>query len=105
MSELCGPKLIRVCAKCGARKVLEDFGKQTRGKYGRRTECRACQAAGRAAWYDANQDKAKARSAAWREANPKGGATWRAANPDRVKVHETAWREANPEKRKAYNAW
>lgn len=83
---------IKICRKCKA-----EFSDD---------ECIACRKARSAAWRTANPGRNKAISAAWRIANPEKSrastAAYRAANPDKAKACTNAWRDANPDKISAY---
>jgi hypothetical protein len=63
------------CKKCGATKALEDFYKAAGTRDGLRGECKECNAAAKAAWYQRN------RAAVIRKVQ-----AWQAANPERVKA-------------------
>jgi hypothetical protein len=62
----------------------------------------------RAAYRAANLEKARARNAAWRAANPEKArafrAVYRAANLEKERAQNVAWRAANPEKERARKA-
>lgn len=76
---------MKTCSKCGVEKPLAEFCEKGKGKL--RGDCKACQKAYRAAYYQANREKARAQSAAWRR-----------DNLERVRAQRAAWRTANPEK-------
>lgn len=66
--------LFKTCVKCGKTKFLTEFAVAKYGKFGRRTECKACSS------MSAN--------------------TWRMNNKERVNVNMKNWREANKERHK-----
>lgn len=60
----------KVCTKCGERKPLTEFHRQSEARDGRRPDCKACNLARQRARRDANPELNRARVRAWREANP-----------------------------------
>lgn len=91
---------MKTCSRCKEAKPLDAFHKSAAGKYGVTNNCKACMKL----YAAVNSDKARARAAAWRAANPEraraqyeeqvasgrraaNAAAWRAANPDKVKAN------------------
>jgi 5-methylcytosine-specific restriction endonuclease McrA len=110
----------KTCTKCGETKPLEEFHRESRGRYGRRSRCKVCVNAQKKTWREANPEKVRAAFKAWREADPEreyarhkayreanpekkraAFKAWREANPDKERARKKAWREANPEKSRA----
>jgi hypothetical protein len=58
------------CKKCGATKPLELFYKAAGTRDGLRGECKECNAAAKAAWYQQNRDAVIRKVQAWQAANP-----------------------------------
>ncbi len=65
----------RVCIKCGVEKDLDQFAKDKKGKYGRRSQCRDCERAG----------------------NTKRVMGWKRRNPDRVKAARAQYSNSHQE--------
>jgi hypothetical protein len=57
------------CKQCGEVKALDDFYAEAGCRDGRRPECKACTAAKRKRWYEANREREIARVKAWQQAN------------------------------------
>jgi 5-methylcytosine-specific restriction endonuclease McrA len=106
----------KACSRCGETKPLEDFSRQKIGRYGRRADCKACQAAYNSAWKHANPDKIvaarearyalrrdeilaynKAWNRAHRPAMNQAVREWRTRNRKSVQEQKAAWRLANPD--------
>ena len=62
--------LSKVCKHCGSTKPLDRFHRDRAARDGRRPECKACTAARRRAWYEANREREISRVKAWQQANP-----------------------------------
>ncbi|HEX2737134.1 MAG TPA: endonuclease VII domain-containing protein [Acidimicrobiia bacterium] len=58
------------CKKCGEVKPLADFYNETSGRDGKRATCKLCESATRRRWYQANSERAIARSLQWQRDNP-----------------------------------
>ncbi len=65
----------KVCSVCGHLKPIEDFYKATGTRDGRRGDCKSCNLARKASWYQRNREREIARVR-----------DWQAANPDRVRA-------------------
>ena len=90
---------IRFCPKCNEETARYDDGK-----------CKPCKRANGIAWRKADPAKVKAIKAAYYAANAEKvkakSAAWAAANPDRLRETKAAYRAANIDKIKARNsAW
>lgn len=87
---------MKVCRKCSS----TDF--YTNGK------CRTCARARSNAWRVANPDRAKARTAAWvaqnRDKKKCSDARWGAANKGRKRASNSAYRNANVDELRSYHA-
>jgi hypothetical protein len=59
----------RRCKHCGEAKPLDEFYADAAARDGRRPECKACTAARRRRWYEANREREIARVKAWQQAN------------------------------------
>lgn len=85
------------CTKCGQVKPLESFAKRAAKKDGHRSQCRACDAADRAA----NVEQERERGTRWRAENrERQRATERRrywVDPDRVRARKRDWQRANAE--------
>lgn len=102
----------KTCSKCGDEKPLNEFcaHKTTRDRRGVR--CNACETERARARYAADREGRKAKSAAWREANPErhmqNVAAWRTAHPEKhkasVRKARAKWARAHPEKVNARNS-
>ena len=55
----------RICTKCGATKPLTAFYRLATGKYGRKSQCKACQIAVTTAWIKANREHFNDLNADW----------------------------------------
>ena len=51
----------KICTGCGEDKPLEDYGKETKGKYGRASKCKQCIKTRDSKYYDKNSEKVKTR--------------------------------------------
>lgn len=116
---------IKRCAKCGIDKPVSAFGKHSRQKDGMQRDCKECNrkyhqgyrdrhpgdnAKRSAEWRERNLDVARARVAAFNEANPERMASYTAAyrkrHPDRRKVSCASYRLKNIDKeRKRRREW
>ena len=88
---------MKTCTKCRVLQPLAEFSRDRIGPDGLSYNCKSCAKAKSAAWRTANPERAKASQAAWRAANPErkkaSNAAWYAANSESVK----AWYAANRE--------
>ena len=57
------------CKHCGRIKAIEDFYGDRAARDGHRPECKACTAARRKRWYEANREREIARVKAWQQSN------------------------------------
>src|SRR6476659_7094558 len=60
----------KTCRKCGEAKSTSEFHKHANGKGGLHSECKECTKARVRAYYHANRERALARKAEYRRANP-----------------------------------
>jgi len=105
--------ITKVCTKCGEDKELGEYYKSTRGRHGRKSRCRACNAKYRAAnkgkiadrhakWYAANKDRVAASQAKWSSANKDKvaakSARYRAAHKDKVAAYCAKYHAANKDR-------
>ena len=86
----------RVCTKCGEEKLLEEFSKCKKGKYGRVSQCKLCRSKKEKQYRKANKEKISKREKKYRE-----------ANKERIAERTKQYREANKqyysaERRKQY---
>jgi len=58
------------CNSCGLIKPLDDFYRATGTRDGRRGDCKTCNLARKAKWYDANREREIARVRAWQSEHP-----------------------------------
>lgn len=88
---------VKICPKCGEAKALENFHRDKRRSDGRFPYCKACMSVHTRAWYEKNEDRAKAKAHTWRGANPErateNGRRWRNANASRIATYKDANRE------------
>ena len=82
--------MVKICSKCHVEKALSEFYADKRHRDGCQPRCRACVAAGNAAFYAAHPEEKLARNAAWA-----------VANPEKVKARDDAFHAANP----LYRIW
>lgn len=91
----------KTCTKCSETKPLEAFNRDRHAKDGRCSQCKACTAERRRAWYVANREyKAeldRAYYAANKERVNERNRSYHAANRQRAAKRGRAWREANKE--------
>lgn len=91
------------CTKCNAYKPLSDFPRQSCNRDGYAYHCKVCKQTAHRDWMAknreanrlsqaeyraANRDRARARTVAWRKANPGAMANWRKANPDKTRNND-----------------
>lgn len=60
---------MKVCAKCGVEKPLEEFNKRTQSKDGKHYYCKACANTYTKRWYAANKQRHVELNAVWARAN------------------------------------
>jgi hypothetical protein len=61
----------KTCTKCGETKVLEEFGPQKKGKFGRHSQCRTCTNAAKREYIQSNPDYRARQYASSSERNKK----------------------------------
>ena len=59
----------RTCSKCGEDKALGEFNRDKRKSLGRRSDCKACEAAKKAEYRATNRGAIRAQHAEWRASN------------------------------------
>ncbi len=97
----------KTCSNCGKGKDLEDFGVQSRGLYGRKSECKLCLAQKEIARRAADPEAARAYKRQWwadkqhtpeeREQAARKAQAWYRSNKSRHLVTWHAWVKAHPE--------
>ena len=96
MPETSNGEPMKECTKCAEDKPLDEFSRDPRKSCGRKSQCRVCDNARRAAYRRANIEKEREADRAYRAANSERIAEyargWRAENPE----HGAKWRAANP---------
>ena len=60
----------KICTGCSEDKLLEEYGKESKGKLGRASKCKACVKARDKAYYEKNSDSVRARTKEYRLADP-----------------------------------
>ena len=97
------------CAGCGEVKPVSAFHRHQRHPDGYHSRCKVCRKAETTVYYVANAEAVKARSKAWREANPERYKQqlkdWAAkpGNLERKREVDRAWKHAHQEHRKEYS--
>jgi hypothetical protein len=79
----------KICTKCGVEKSIEEFGKDRRGKYGRKARCNTCLAEYARHLLRNNRELADRQRESHRR--------WRRDNPERVKAYMSAWHASHKE--------
>ena len=102
---------MKECTKCAEEKPLDEFSRDPRKSCGRKSQCRVCDNARRAAYRRANIEKEREADRAyraanseriaeyargWRAENPEHGAKWRVDNPEYMAEYGARYRAANP---------
>ena len=98
----------KVCTKCHAHKLLEEFNRRKDGRYGRGAQCKVCVIEIRRLRYIEHPEAAEKRRVAkcenarqWREENREQSREttkkWREANPEKAREHYSQWVDADPE--------
>ena len=80
----------KVCSQCGVEKPRTEYSKHSATKDGIRNFCKICSNIKFRDWYQANPEKARARSKAYYD-----------KNPEMLIARTDAWKAANPEKSRA----
>lgn len=98
----------KTCSRCGASKDISGFGKRKANRDGLRGVCRECENVGYKAYYTANAEKMRKKSATYRSNNPEkvyeANKKWKASNPERARENDRRWRADNPAKVSAISA-
>ena len=104
------------CAKCGGSKSITEFAPFKSGRY---SYCRSCVKILNKIFYEKNKEREKARSKAYKDANPEKVKHWsekwnspqnektkiyRLNNSDKIKANGDRWRKENPDKARAIYA-
>src|SRR5205814_9109300 len=96
------------CVGCGAIKPVSAFHRSKKSTDGYRGRCKECRKAETTVYYVGHSDAVKARSKAWREANPerfreqlRDWAT-RPGNLERKRAHNRAYYRAHRQEKKEY---
>ena len=102
---------MKKCTKCGKRKRLTSFNKESCNKDGLEFRCRICSREDRRVYYQNGGkkfiDKSNKR---WAKQNPekikeyakKRAAKWRTKNPEKSKIYDQLYRLKNKKKLKVY---
>lgn len=92
---------MKSCNKCSAVKPLSDFHQNKSSLDGYTHVCKACAIAKSRAWYEANREKAAARSKVYRAANKETNVAkaqkWAEENRERSREIKAAWKKRNPD--------
>lgn len=99
------------CTKCGEVKPLDAFGREKRGKYGRRGECKTCHkiayGATHKAYYETNADRIRARERARyqekAEAMRQYTRDYNATHKEAKREYNRAYNAAHAEEKREYN--
>lgn len=85
---------MKECTKCAEEKPLDEFSRDPRKSCGRKSQCRVCDNARRAAYRRANIEKEREADRAYRESRDlrEYAEQWRAENPN----YHAKWRAENP---------
>ena len=111
MPETSNGEPMKECTKCAEDKPLDEFSRDPRKSCGRKSQCRVCDNARRAAYRRANIEKEREADRAyraanseriaeyargWRAENPEHGAKWRVDNSEYMAEYGARYRAANP---------
>lgn len=75
----------KICSKCQTSKPLEEFAKDSRGKLGRRSDCKICNCKSSCERQKKNMDKVLIKNALWRKKNSKHYQNWRISHAPRAR--------------------
>lgn len=96
---------MKMCAKCGLEKPLDEFYRQTAGKDGLGSYCKLCVREYAKQWRYANPERHKANVARWCKEHPEqaraGRARWRKEHPKQVKAQKARHNRKHAEQCKA----
>ena len=94
MPETSNGEPMKECTKCAEEKPLDEFSRDPRKSCGRKSQCRVCDNARRAAYRRANIEKEREADRAYRESRDllEYAEQWRAENPN----YHAKWRAENP---------
>lgn len=82
---------MKICAKCGEAKPVNEYSKHTKKRDGLQSCCKACNSIDSTGWYAANSGRKK-----------ENNAEWKANNPKKHGAHNSKWAAANPEARRIF---
>jgi hypothetical protein len=88
----------KVCNKCGEEKLLEEFDKQAKGKYGKRATCKLCRKQNGKRYYEANKEQKKQYQEANKEKIAEYIKQYRKENKEKLVEYGKQYQEANKEK-------
>lgn len=98
----------KTCSRCGASKDVSGFGRRKANRDGLRGVCKECETVDYKTYYEANAEKMRKKSSAYRSKNPEkvyeANKKWKAANPDRARENLKRWHLNNPDKSRAIKA-
>jgi hypothetical protein len=84
----------KTCSRCGACKMLTDFGRKAASADGYRSECKSCKSAAAGLYRSRNLAKCRADSTRWKLNNGKRHKNdcrrWRQANKDKIAAYDRA---------------
>ena len=83
---------LRTCNKCGEVKTLDEYHKQSRGRFGTKGSCKSCRNSAKKKWYAENV-----------EAYRQNTRDYYAKNKQRRRDWSKDWRKKNPDK--VYEMW
>ena len=84
----------KICTKCGEEKLLGEFGKLKKGKYGKRYTCKLC----RKQYQEANKEKIAEQRKQYRKENKEQIKQYREANKEKITEYRKQYSQDNKEK-------
>lgn len=85
-------EISKTCSKCKQTKLLEEFNKATKGKFGRQAVCRVCTVEYSRKYNEEHREEKNKKRIAWRNASEE--------NKERDREKNREWIKKNPEKYK-----
>lgn len=97
--------IVKMCTKCGVKKPLAEFHRNSGSSDGLRPDCKQCHSDAKAEHYAANREKMLARNAKYLAANRDkardAAAKWRGENPEKSRANNSKWYAEHTEKVRA----